>query len=179
MLRSLPVTLCLAVTLAGCSAADPDAELATDVEAVIAAANDRDSGGVREQVDELLQTISSLGGTGRLTPAREAELRTLALAVLENVALLDAQPSPSPVPSPSLSPSPSPRPSRPPAPSPRPSPSPSPSPAEAEKEDDDDDDKSPRRHRPRRARARATTSHRSSSSRPDLSGRLRGSGGRR
>ena len=138
MLRSLPVTLCLAVTLAGCSAADPDTELAADTEAVIAAANDGDSGGVRDKVDELLQTISSLGGTGKLTPAREAELRTLALAVLENVALLDAQPSPSAIPSPS--PSPSPRPSPSPSPSPRPSPSPSPSPTE---EEDDDESPSP------------------------------------
>jgi len=137
MLRSIPVILCLAVTLAGCSAADPETEVAADVEAVIAEANDRDSGGVRDQVDELLQTISSLGGSGKLTRAREAELNTLALAVLENVALLDAQPSPSPSPSLPPSPSPSPRPSPSPSPSPRPSPSPSPSPTE------DDDDASP------------------------------------
>ncbi len=137
MLRSLPVAVLLAATLAGCSSADPEAALAEDVEAVIAEANDKDSRGVRDTVDELLQTISRLGGTGQLTPTREAELRALALGVLENVPLLDAQPSPSPTPSPSAKPSPSPSPS----PSPKPSPSPSPSPTE--KDDDDDDDESP------------------------------------
>ncbi len=30
MLRSIPVILCLAVTLAGCAAADPDTEVAAD-----------------------------------------------------------------------------------------------------------------------------------------------------
>lgn len=133
MLRSIPVAVALAVTLVGCSPADPEAALAEDVEAVIAEANDKDSRGVRDTVDELLQTISRLGGTGKLTPAREAELRALALGVLENVALLDAQPSPSPSPSPPAKPTPS--------PTPKPSPSPSPSPTE--KDDDDDDDKPP------------------------------------
>jgi len=119
----------LVVALAGCSSANPDADLADDIEAVIAEANDNDAGGVRDKVDELLQTISRLGGTGKLTPAREAELKALALAVLENVELLDAEPSPSP--SPSLSRSPSP------LPSPKP-PSPSPSPTE---EDDEEKEK--------------------------------------
>lgn len=138
----LPVAVVLAVTLAGCSSPDPEVALADDVEAVIAEANDKDSGGVRDKVDELLQTISRLGGTGKLTPAREAELKALALSVLENVDLLDAEPSPPPSPSPSPSParpSPSPSPSPPPPPPPPPSPSPSPSPTE----DDDDDDESP------------------------------------
>lgn len=128
----------LVVALAGCSPANPDAELAEDIEAVIAEANDDDAGGVRDKVDELLQTISRLGGTGQLTPGREAELRALALAVLENVELLDAEPSPSPSPSPPPSPSPSPSPSpKPPPPPPPPPPSPSPSPTEDEEEEEE------------------------------------------
>lgn len=126
----------LVVALAGCSSANPDAELADDIEAVIAEANDNDAGGVRDKVDELLQTISRLGGTGKLTPAREAELKALALAVLENVELLDAEPSPSPSPSLSPPPSPSPSPSpKPPPPPPPPSPSPSPTEEEDEEEE--------------------------------------------
>jgi outer membrane biosynthesis protein TonB len=128
----------LVVALAGCSSANPDAELADDIEAVIAEANDNDAGGVRDKVDVLLQTIRRLGGTGQLRPAREAELNALALAVLDNVELLDAKPSPSPSPSPlpSRSPSPSPKP-------PPPSPSPSPSPTEEEEEEEPSEQPSP------------------------------------
>ncbi len=132
----------LVVALAGCSSANPDAELADDIEAVIAEANDSDAGGVRDTVDELLQTIRRLGGTGQLTPAREAELNALALAVLENVELLDAEPSPSPSPSPSPPPSRSPSP-KPPPPPPPPSPSPSPSPTEEEEDEKPSEEPSP------------------------------------
>ncbi len=130
----------LVIALAGCSSANPDAELTDDIEAVIAEANDSDAGGVRDTVDELLQTISRLGGTGQLTPAREAELKALALAVLENVELLDAEPSPSPSPSRSPSPSPSPKP---PPPPPPPPPRPSPSPTEEEEEEKPSEQPSP------------------------------------
>ncbi len=136
-LRSLLVVPVLVISLAGCSSANPDVELNDDVEAVIGAANDEDSSGVRGAVDDLLNTISALGGTGRLAPAREAELRALALAVLDDVELLDAEPSPAPSPSPSPSPRPSPSPSpSPPPPPPSPSPSPSPSPTEEEEDDE-------------------------------------------
>lgn len=137
--RLIPVVVLIVavLALASCSS-DPQAQLRGDVERVIATANDEDAGALRGAAQDLLSTISKLGGTGKLASARESELRQLTLAVLANAGLLDAEPSPSPVqtseaPSPSPSPSPSPEPSVEPSPSPEPSkkpkgkPSPSPS----------------------------------------------------
>jgi hypothetical protein len=122
----------LALVLTGCSSpTDPDAELRAGVNDVISAANDGKTAGLRSEADALLRTISRLGGSGELSAGREAELRTLVLAILGKAGQLDPSPSPAPSPPPSPSrppsPSPSPSPSPPRSPSPPPPPSPAPS----------------------------------------------------
>ena len=130
---ALPAVL-LCVVLSGCAASDPEAELRGKTQDVLDAANRKDTSGLRDSAQDLLSTISQLGGSGKLTPSREEELRKLTLAILEDAGLLDVTEVPSPAPtsaapkvSPKASPSPSPSP-LPPPPPPSPSPSPSPPP---------------------------------------------------
>ncbi len=135
MKRSLALpALLLCVVLSGCAAADPEAELRGRTQDVLDAANREDTAALRDSAQDLLSTISKLGGSGKLTPSREEELRKLTLAILEDAGLLDVAEVPSPAPtsaapkiSPKASPSPSPSP-LPPPPPPSPSPSPPPPP---------------------------------------------------
>lgn len=134
----------LTLGLAGCSTADPEAQLRSDVSEVIAAGNSEDTAELRGKAQELLSTISALGGSGRITSAREAQLRELTLAVLRGADQLEVEPSAPPSPSPTPSPTPPPSPS----PSPSPSPTPPPSPSASPTPDDDDDEPTPEPSKP-------------------------------
>ncbi len=125
----------LTLGLAGCSNADPEAQLRSDVSEVIAAGNSEDTAELRGKAQELLSTISALGGSGQITSAREAQLRELTLAVLRGADQLEVLPSAPASPTPSPSPSPTPPPSPTPSPSPSPTPPPSPSASPTPKDD--------------------------------------------
>jgi tRNA threonylcarbamoyladenosine modification (KEOPS) complex Pcc1 subunit len=121
---ALAVALALSLLLAGCTSSDsPRAALQNKMNAVVEAANAKDSAALRSAVSDFLQEVQVQSANADITATKAEALKRVATRLLQNASALD--PSPSPEPSPSASPSPSP------SPSPAPSPSPSPSPTEA------------------------------------------------
>jgi hypothetical protein len=115
--------------LAGCTSSDsPRAALQNKMNAVVEAANAKDSAALRSAVSDFLQEVQTQSASADITATKAEALKRVATRLLQNASALDPSPSPLPSPSPSESPSPSPSPSPPPSPSPSPSPTESPPP---------------------------------------------------
>lgn len=96
-MRSLWLVPVLALTLTACGA-DPVADRRANVAAVIAAANDGDAAGLRDEVSRLRATIRAQVASGELDRAEGERLNAIALRVLELAGLLEQAPPPSPTP---------------------------------------------------------------------------------
>lgn len=127
-MRRLWLLPAVVLLLSACSV-EPRDELRGDVEAVTLAANDGDAAGVRDAVAELRSTIRRQVAGGDLERGEGERLNAIALAILENAALLEAAPTPTPTPEePEPEPTPTPE-----------EPSPTPTPEEPEPEETEEE----------------------------------------
>ncbi|MEX2291404.1 MAG: hypothetical protein WD794_13915, partial [Mycobacteriales bacterium] len=97
-MRRLWLIPAAAVLLAGCGGS-PRAELRGDVEAVTRAANAADAQGVRDAVEDLLDTIRRQVNSRKLDRDEAERLQAIALQIRESSALLE-EPEPTEQPEP-------------------------------------------------------------------------------